>query len=40
MAEADWLQVTPEVRNPYYGSSMLECGEIRRELPLVVEAPK
>ncbi|MGE3172785.1 MAG: efflux RND transporter periplasmic adaptor subunit [Planctomycetota bacterium] len=34
MAEADWLQATAPVRNPYYGSSMLECGAPRRELPL------
>lgn len=40
MAEADWLQVTPAVRNPYYGSSMLECGAVRRELPLAPEGGK
>jgi hypothetical protein len=40
MAEADWLQLTPAVRNPYYGSSMLECGSVRRELPLAAEAGK
>lgn len=26
MADADWLQAKKEVRNPYYGSSMLACG--------------
>jgi Cu(I)/Ag(I) efflux system membrane fusion protein len=40
MAEADWLQLSPAVRNPYYGSSMLECGAVRRELPLATEAGK
>ncbi len=34
MAEADWLQFDDQTRNPYYGSSMLECGEVRRSLPL------
>ncbi|MEQ1634048.1 MAG: efflux RND transporter periplasmic adaptor subunit [Planctomycetota bacterium] len=34
MAEADWLQLDGATRNPYYGSSMLECGAVRRSLPL------
>ena len=34
MAEADWLQLDRTVRNPYYGKSMLECGEVRRTQPL------
>lgn len=38
MAEADWLQVAPDVRNPYYGSSMLACGAVRRELRLGAES--
>ncbi|MBN1866885.1 efflux RND transporter periplasmic adaptor subunit [Candidatus Sumerlaeota bacterium] len=25
---ADWLQDSEEVRNPYFGAAMLECGEI------------
>ncbi|WFB34442.1 efflux RND transporter periplasmic adaptor subunit [Kiritimatiellota bacterium B12222] len=25
---ADWLQATDELRNPYFGSAMLSCGEI------------
>ncbi len=33
MAEADWLQIDDKTRNPYYGSSMLECGEVRRSMP-------
>lgn len=34
MAEADWLQTDAATQNPYYGSSMLECGAVRREVPL------
>lgn len=30
---AAWLQDRPEVQNPYFGASMLACGEIRTELP-------
>lgn len=29
MAKANWLQTGKEVRNPYYGKSMLDCGELR-----------
>lgn len=29
MAKASWLQTEKEVRNPYYGKSMLECGELK-----------
>lgn len=25
---ADWLQATEDVRNPYYGASMLTCGDV------------
>ncbi|MBN1635755.1 MAG: efflux RND transporter periplasmic adaptor subunit [Deltaproteobacteria bacterium] len=25
---ADWLQDTQEIRNPYYGASMLKCGDL------------
>lgn len=28
MAKASWLQRGGEVRNPYYGASMLKCGEV------------
>ena len=28
----DWLQQNDVLRNPYYGSEMLECGERVREL--------
>jgi len=34
MAEADWLQLEATTRNPYYGSAMPDCGEVRRTLPL------
>ncbi len=27
MANAKWIQKTGSLRNPYYGKSMLECGE-------------
>ncbi len=29
---ADWLQLSPELANPYFGASMLRCGEIRERL--------
>ena len=29
---ADWLSASSEVKNPYYGSAMLGCGEVSREL--------
>ena len=28
MVNADWLQTTPPITNPYYGSEMLTCGSI------------
>ncbi|MFC1610471.1 DUF3347 domain-containing protein [Myxococcota bacterium] len=28
MAKGSWLQKRGEVRNPYYGASMLTCGEV------------
>jgi len=33
MYPGNWLQATEEIANPYYGSSMLRCGEIVRKLP-------
>lgn len=30
---ADWLQLTKDIKNPYYGSSMLSCGEIKQSFP-------
>ncbi len=25
---ADWLQMDEDIRNPYFGASMLKCGEV------------
>ncbi len=27
-----WLSIKEEVRNPYYGSQMLKCGKVQREI--------
>jgi len=27
-----WLSTKEEVRNPYYGSQMLKCGKVQREI--------
>ncbi len=27
-----WLSMNEEVRNPYYGSKMLKCGKVQREI--------
>ena|SRR5690242_11122649 len=29
MANANWLQTEKQIRNPYYGKSMLDCGELK-----------
>ena len=29
---ADWLQADKEIRNPYFGASMLTCGEVTEEI--------
>jgi Cu(I)/Ag(I) efflux system membrane fusion protein len=29
---ADWLQADNEIRNPYFGASMLKCGEVTEEI--------
>lgn len=29
---ADWLSMNSEIQNPYYGASMLTCGEIRKQI--------
>jgi Cu(I)/Ag(I) efflux system membrane fusion protein len=29
---ADWLSTSKEVKNPYYGQSMLTCGEVTKEM--------
>lgn len=31
MAQASWIQPDKEVRNPYYGSAMLLCGDVTEE---------
>jgi hypothetical protein len=30
MAKRSWLQKEDKIRNPYYGSVMLECGEFKK----------
>lgn len=30
---AEWMQKGTEISNPYFGSAMLRCGEIRRPIP-------
>jgi hypothetical protein len=32
MAKGSWLQTDKTVRNPYYGKSMSQCGEIKRAI--------
>ena len=29
---AYWISDTKEVKNPYYGSSMLDCGVVEEEI--------
>jgi Cu(I)/Ag(I) efflux system membrane fusion protein len=29
---ADWLSQEKEIRNPYFGESMLKCGEVKKEI--------
>lgn len=29
---SSWLSAKKEIRNPYYGSQMLKCGEVKREI--------
>ncbi len=29
---ADWLSIEKEIKNPYFGSSMLKCGEVTKEI--------
>ncbi len=30
MVQKSWLQKDEKIRNPYYGTAMLECGEIKK----------
>lgn len=32
MANAAWIQTGKKIANPYFGASMLTCGELRKEL--------
>jgi hypothetical protein len=32
MQKVEWLQRGETVANPYYGTEMLDCGEVRRKL--------
>jgi Cu(I)/Ag(I) efflux system membrane fusion protein len=27
---ADWLQLDEDILNPYFGASMLKCGEVKK----------
>jgi hypothetical protein len=27
-----WLSTTKEVKNPYYGSKMLKCGSVKKQI--------
>lgn len=29
---SSWLSAKKEIRNPYYGSQMLKCGEVKKEI--------
>lgn len=40
MVPASWLQQGKTLRNPYYGSEMLECGELQQALPTATEAKR
>lgn len=32
MADASWLSSEKEIKNPFYGSSMLSCGSVKSEI--------
>ncbi len=32
MVQAYWISMDKEIKNPYYGQSMLKCGEVKEEL--------
>jgi Cu(I)/Ag(I) efflux system membrane fusion protein len=34
----DWLQPNADLKNPYFGSQMLTCGDVVQELPTVGDA--
>lgn len=29
MANADWVQASKDIKNPYYGKMMIDCGELK-----------
>ncbi|MGA2174754.1 MAG: hypothetical protein ABSH38_07205 [Verrucomicrobiota bacterium] len=31
MAEASWLQMSKDIRNPYMGKEMADCGELKNQ---------
>jgi len=37
---ANWLQTDPQVRNPYFGASMLTCGGVLETIPAEQPAPE
>jgi len=37
MVPADWIQAGDQVKNPYYGESMLGCGEVARTIEAVAD---
>jgi Cu(I)/Ag(I) efflux system membrane fusion protein len=32
---ANWLSEFEEIRNPYYGNAMLECGEVKKKIRII-----
>ena len=32
MADGHWMQIQKDIKNPYYGESMLRCGEVKKEI--------
>jgi len=34
---ADWLQADKEIRNPYFGASMLKCGEVVKTISAITK---
>ena len=35
---ADWLSLDKEIKNPYFGASMLKCGEVKQEIKWLIKA--
>lgn len=36
----DWLSVNKEIKNPYYGAEMMECGAVIQELTVINQQVK